>query len=1044
MISTIVGASIKNRWLVILLAAMTGFAGWQAFRGLPVDAVPDVTSVLVQVTTQVPALGPEEIERTVTVPIESGLNGVPGVVQVRSMTRYGLSVVSVVFEDGTEIYRARQLVSERLQAIRPQLPAEVEPALAPVSSGLGEIFHYIIEADQVAQGEARLEQLRELRGLQEGYVKPRLLGVKGVAEVNSIGGYERQYHVQPDPAKMARHGIHFSDFEEAIAKVNRNVGGGAIEQSGDQFIVQGSGLFKSLDDIRDVPVKTLENLRTVLIGDVATVGPGRELRTGAALHNGQEVVLGTAMMLLGENSRTVAFRVGERIRELEPGLPKGFHIKTVYDRGELVDSTLETVLHNLTLGAILVIGVLLLLVGNLRAALITAIVIPLSLLITFIAMRAFGISGNLVSLGALDFGIIVDGAVIVLDNCVRHLHARAKGLGRSLTDGELQATIREATLEIRKSAGFGELIIVVVFLPIFAFVGVEGRMFAPMAATFIFAILAALVLSFTFVPALASLLLQGRVADEEPWLMRRLSRLYEPLLGRSLGLRKAVLSLAVAAVLAGALLFTRLGGEFLPQLNEGSIALQFIRPVSVGLSHSVGLEQKSQVLLSRAPEVSHVFGRIGTSEVATDPMGVNISDTYVMLKPREQWPEVNGRRRTKEELVRFLLAELDSELAGQRVLASQPIQLRFNELLEGTRADISLKIFGDDQKTITELAQKAATILEKITGAGDVELEAKGVMSVLEVTPRKELLKRLGVSSQEVLETVETAVGGREVGTFYEGTRRYPIVVRLGEKERSDIETLKELPVGIAGAATLPLKQVAEIRFKETFSASSREQTKKRIAVLVNPRGRDTEGFVKEAQAKVAAGLELPPGAYLEWGGNFRNLKEARSRLALLAPVALVLILLMIFAAFRNWIETGLIFLCVPFALVGGVLALLAGGLPFSISAGVGFVALSGIAVLNGVVLVNYFNVLRSAGRSGRELVLQGSLLRLRPVLMTALVDVFGFVPMALSTGVGAEVQRPLALVVIGGILSSTVLTLVILPVLYHTFERAIVRDKTV
>ncbi|MCC7442683.1 MAG: efflux RND transporter permease subunit [Bdellovibrionales bacterium] len=1040
MISKLVQNSIRFRWLVILATAIVAIWGWQAFQSLPIDAVPDLTNVQVQVNTPVEALGPEEIERTITVPIETSLNGIPGVTQVRSITRFGLSQVTVVFEDDTDIYRARQLVSERLQTVASQLPEETFPELGPVTTGLGEIYHYVIEAEKPASGPERLEQLMELRALQDWHVKPRLLTVKGVAEVNSIGGFERQYHIQPDPKKMARYGIHFSDIEEAVEKVNRNVGGGYVEQTADQFIVQGSGLFKGVEDIRDVPVRTLENLSTITIGDIANVGLGKELRTGAAVHSGKEVVLGSVLMLMGENSRTVALRVAERIKEIQTGLPKGYKIEPVYDRSELVNATLSTVEHNLVLGAILVIVVLLLLVGNIRAALITAVVIPLSLLFTFIAMRRFGISGNLVSLGALDFGIIVDGAVIVLDNCVRHLHDKAQELKRSLTRDELDDTIHRATVEIRTSAGFGELIIVVVFLPIFAFVGIEGKMFVPMAATFIFAIVAAIILSFTFVPALASLILRGKVEDKEPKLMTWITRVYEPVLSKSLHRRKRVVGIAVGSVVLGVVLFSQLGGEFLPRLNEGSIATQFIRPVSVGLSHSIALEEKSQTIIAQEPEVKHVFTRIGTAEIATDPMGPNIADTYVMLKPMDEWPLVEGRRRTKEELIEAIVAKLDAMVPGQRVLVSQPIQLRFNELLEGTRADVSLKVFGEDQAVLTEQAQAIANIISTIPGAGDVEVEAKGTMSVLDVSPKKGLLRSLGVSGQEVLETVGVAIGGDEVGVLYEGMRRFPIVLRLDDEIRSDINALKSLPVGIAGNATVPLEELAEIRFKEAYSSFSREQTKRRVAVLINPRGRDTESFVEEAQQKIAEQVKLPPAYYVEWGGNFKNLQEARGRLLLLAPLALLLVLLMIYAAFRNVLETVLIFLCVPFALVGGVLALMARGLPFSISAGVGFIALCGIAVLNGVVLVNYFNQLRARGLTGERLVKQASALRLRPVLMTALVDVFGFIPMAISTGMGAEVQRPLAVVVIGGIISSTLLTLIVLPVLYFSLEKQIVR----
>lgn len=1040
MISKLVRTSIRYRWVVILLTVITGVAGWFAFTNLPIDAVPDITSVQVQVNTPVEALSPEEIERAVTVPVETALNGIPGVIQVRSITRFGISQVTVTFEEATDIYRARQLVAERLQGLEDALPQGAHPELGPVTSGLGEIYHYVIEAHKPAEGDARIAQLSEIRALQDWYIKPRLLTVKGVAEVNTIGGHERQYLIQPNPQKMAALGIHFSDIEEAIKTANKNAGGGYVEQTADQFLVQAFGLFTSLEDIRDVPVRSLENARVVSIGDIAEVSIGKELRTGAALHNGKEVVLGTVLMLLGENSRSVSIRVADQIEEIKKGLPEGYELKPVYNRSDLVNATLSTVEHNLLLGAILVIVVLFLLVGNLRAALITAIVIPLSLLFTFILMRRFGISGNLVSLGALDFGIIVDGAVIVLDNCVRHIHDRTQSLKRALSSAELNDTIHDATLEIRKSAGFGELIIVVVFLPIFAFVGIEGKMFAPMAATFIFAILSALVLSFTFVPALASLILRGKVEDKEPWIMRKLYGIYTPALEWSLRARKAVISIAILAVVLGAVLFARLGGEFLPQLNEGSIAIQFIRPVTVGISHSVALEEKSQEIIKSFPEIKDVFTRIGTAEISTDPMGPNIADTYLMLNPTKEWPLVEGRRRSKEELIQAIVAELEATSPGQRILVSQPIQLRFNELTEGTRADVSLKIFGEDQVKITELAEQAVAAIQGVPGAGDVELEAKGTVTVLDISPKKDVLKSMGVSSREVLETVGIAIGGQEVGTFYDGMKKFPIVVRLKDEDRSSIESIKGLPVGIQGSSTLPLSSVAEIKFVEAYSSFSREQTKRRIAVLINPRGRDTESFVEEAQKKVEETVKMPPGYYMEWGGNFKNLNEARDRLMILGPLALMLVLMMIYAAFKNILETALIFLCVPLALVGGVLGLMVAGIPFSISAGVGFIALSGIAVLNGVVLVNYFNELRGRGVCGVELVRKGSTLRLRPVLMTALVDVFGFLPMALSTGMGAEVQRPLATVVIGGIISSTLLTLIVLPVLYFALEKKILR----
>ncbi len=632
------------------------------------------------------------------------------------------------------------------------------------------------------------------------------------------------------------------------------------------------------------------------------------------------------------------------------------------------------------------------------------------------------------------------GRSIVLDNCVRHIQERTKGLGRKLSPSEIKDTIHEATMEIRKSAGFGELIIVVVFLPVFAFVGIEGKMFIPMAATFIFALVSALVLSFTFVPALGTLLLRGNVEDKEPLLMRALEIIYSPALNFSLKAKRLIIGLAICAVVLGGFLFTRLGGEFLPTLNEGSIAVQMIRPVTVGISHSVALEEKSQNIIKKIPEVSHIFSRIGTAEISMDPMGPNISDSYIMLKPESERPKINGKIRPKEEIVSEIVKELEATTPGQRLLVSQPIQLRFNELMEGTRSDVSLKIFGENQDVLTEEAEKVVAVIQKIHGAGDVEVEAKGKMTVLEIKPKYKTLKSLGISASEVLETVGIAIGGDQVGIFYEGMKRFPIVVRLGSEKRDDIEEIKKLPVGLTGGSTIPLSEVAEIRFKDNYSSYSREETKRRIAVLINPRGRDTESFIQEAQKAVEEQVKLPAGYYMEWGGNFKNLNEAKNRLAILAPLALIFVLIMIYATFRNIFETMLIFLCVPFALVGGVLALMIKGIPFSVSAGVGFIALSGIAVLNGVVLVNNFNNLRDKGKTGVEVIKRGALLRLRPVMMTALTDILGFLPMAIATGLGAEVQRPLATVIIGGIISSTLLTLIVLPVFYSSLEKWIMK----
>lgn len=1043
MINKIIRFSVYHWASVLVLTVIAAAIGWMSFQSLPIDAVPDITNVQVQINSSVEGLAPEEIERNVTYPTEAAMSGIPGVEQVRSITRFGLSQVTVVFEEGTDIYRARQLVSERLQGALGQLPKSVIPKLGPVSTGLGEIYHYALMADKIETGEARTRQLMELRALQDWFVKPRLLTVKGVAEINSIGGFSKQFHIQPDPKALAHYGLHFSDITDALSRTNQNVGGGYIQQSSEQLLVQGVGMLKTIADIKAVPVKSLESFRTIRVGDVATVALSRELRTGASLVNGSEEVLGTVLMLLGENSRTVSLRVADRIKEISQTLPPGYTIKTLYNRSDLVNATLGTVEHNLLTGAALVVVILLLLVGNVRAALITAVTIPLTLLLTFVGMKFFNISGNLMSLGALDFGIIVDGAVIVIDNCVRLLHERSAKLKRALSREEIKEAVYDASVEIRSAAGFGQLIIVVVFLPVFALVGVEGKMFKPMASTFALAVMIALVLSFTTVPALASVVFSGKVHEKEPFLMAWAKRLYQPILNLAMRFRKLTLGLGLGAIAVGGIIFANLGGEFLPQLNEGSSTIQFVRPVNISIDQSVALQSKSEHIIASFPEVESVFSRLGTAEVATDPMGVNLADTYVMLKDRKTWPKIeNGSIRTKDQLLQAILTELEQSLPAQRALVSQPIQMRFNELLEGTRADVSIKVFGDDMDQLASLAKELSEVVSKVPGAGDVELELRGTSPLLRVTPKVEMIQKLGASTRDVLETVGTAIGGEEAGFVYEGVRRFPLIVRLNDANRSNLDSVRSLPVGVGTNVNVPLSEVAEVKIAEAYGSVTREQSKRRAAVLINLRGRDTESFVGEAQKIVASKIKMPSGYYLEWGGNFKNLEEARSRLLVLTPLALGLVLLMIYAAFRSIPQTLLIFSGVPLALVGGVLGLVFNRLPFSISAGVGFIALSGIAVLNGVVLMNYFNDLQREGLHGEDLIKKGTLIRLRPVLMTALVDIFGFVPMMLSTGIGAEVQKPLAAVVIGGIVSSTLLTLVALPAIYLMFEKSMKRSE--
>lgn len=1044
MLRNIINYCLIHPIQIVLMAILLIISGLYAFKNLPIDAVPDITNIQVQVNTKVDGFGPEEVERLVTLPVEMSLNGIPGVDQVRSITRFALSQVTVSFEEGTNIYLARQLVSERLQSLKSDLPTNAIPILSPVTTGLGEVYHYVLDYKQKATGEKRIQQLSELRSIQEWFLKPRLMTVKGVAEINTIGGHEKQYLIQPDTKKLAQYGLDLEDIALSVSKANRNEGGSYIEQTGDQFLITAKGMFESLDDIASVPVRTLENLQVLRVRDIAKVQVGVSKRTGAALLNSEEVVLGTVLMLSGSNSREVSASVHEKILEVSKSLPKGIELKTIYNRSDLVDDTISTVQENIVAGAVLVIIVLLILVGNVRAALISAIVIPLSLLFSFIAMKYLGISGNLMSLGALDFGVITDGAVIVLDNCLRLLSEKKKDTGRALTQVEKRQTILEATLQIRKSAGFGEIIVAIAFLPVFAFVGVEGKMFIPMASTFIIAILGSLILSFTFVPAMAMLLIGRDTSDKEPWVMLKLHQIYVPLLEKALSYNKIIILSVIGLLALGGFFAVSIGGEFLPKLDEGSIAVQFIRPVSSGITHSVSLDAKSMEVILKTPEVSHVFSRIGTADIALDPMGPNISDSYVMLKPKSEWPEVKGSKRTKDEIIKEIVFNLDELVPGQRLLVSQPIQLRFNELLEGTRADVSLKVFGDDINLATETAEKIETVLKTIPGAGDVEVEIKGKQSVLEVIPDKKSLKTYGISQAELLESVGVGLGGLEIGKFYEGQRRFDIVIRLDDKQREDLTEIAKLPVTIAGNKTIPLDEIADLRFKDSFSSFSREQTKRRVAVLINPRGRSTEDFVELAKDKINKEIKLPAGIYLEWGGNFKNLKEARERLFILGPLTLLLILFMIHSAFGKLWQTALVAFTVPLAIVGGLISLTLSGEPFTLSAGVGFIALCGICILNGVVLVNFFNDLQEQGISGKVAIVKGAGLRLRPVLMTALTDVLGFIPMALSHSTGAEVQKPVAIVIIGGVLTSTILTLIVLPTLYFLIEAKIAKKESV
>lgn len=1034
MINKVIKFSVNNRIFVFMATIVLIVFGLKSFQELSIDAVPDITNTQVQINTQVKGLVPEEVERMVTFPIEYSMNGIPGVETIRSISRYGISQVTVIFQEGSDIYKARQLASEKLQNI--ELPSGVVPEMGPISTGLGEIFHYSIEAKNPEKDEEkRLLQLMELRSIQDWYIKPRLLTVKGVTEVNTIGGYEKQFFIQPKIDQMSKYGLHFDDVEAAIENTNLNVGGGYIQQTGEQLLVRGVGLLKGIKDIQDVVVKRLSSYQVITIKDIADVKFDKEIRTGAATVNGEESIIGTAFMLLGENSRVVAQRVSSKLEDVKKNLPEWVELKVLYDRSNMVNATLSTVEHNLLMGAGLVMVFLLLLVGNLRAAIITSLMIPVSLLMTFILMRWRNVSGNLMSLGALDFGIIVDGAVIVIENCVHRLQRKGKELGRELSRAEIKQLVIDSAIEIRSAAGFGELIVITVFIPLFALTGVEGKMFGPMAMTFIMALGSALLLSFTVVPALAATFLSGKTRDKKPFLMSMAEKVFRPILGFALRFKKGVLGIGIASIVMGIFMFSRMGAEFIPQLDEGDFAIQFIRPANISTENSVKLQRLSEDIIKKFPQVKDVFARTGAAEVATDPMGVNISDSYIMLKDKKEWPK-NYHIKSKKDLMSQVKEKLELYVPGQVLMLSQPVELRFNELLEGTRAAISAKIFGDDLDKLISYSKEVAEIVGEIEGSGEAESESKGKSPMLQYTPKVEELAQLGVTARPVLDAISTAIGGREVGHVFDGVKRFPIVTRLSEDERKDVKTVKKLPVGISDGFTVPIEQVAKIDFVETFSAVSRENSQRRVAVLVNPDTRDIESFVNKAKQEVESRIKLPEGYFIEWGGTFKNLQSAKERLGVLVPLALLIILAMLYAAFKNFAQVILIFTCAPMALIGGVLSLNLMEMPFSISAGVGFIALSGISILNGVVLVTYFNRLIKDGKTPDEVVKEGAMTRLRPVLMTALTDIFGFLPMMFSTGLGAEVQKPLATVVVGGIISATLLTLIVLPCLYRLFIR--------
>ncbi|MBL9219392.1 MAG: efflux RND transporter permease subunit [Opitutaceae bacterium] len=1039
MIDKILEFALRQRVFVLLGAvALIAVGTWSAVH-LPIDAVPDITNVQVQINTSVPALAPEEIEKLVTYPIEVEMGGIEKLLEVRSLSKFGLSQVTLIFEEDADIYRARQLAGERLQAVLEELPPGVTPKLAPITTGLGEIYHYTVHYEKGFKDAPAdpVDRLRELKLAQDYIVKPALRTVKGVTEVNTSGGYERQIVIMPDPVKLGSVGMTIGEISDVIAENVANAGGSVVEKGGEAVTVRAIGRVQTVAEIADLPLKFSGRTAALRVKDVATVGIGSGQRTGSATHDGEEAVLGSALMLIGENSRLVSGRVHEKLKEIQSKMPPGIVIETVYNRTDLVNSTIRTVEKNLLEGAILVIAVLIGLLGNWRAALIVACAIPLSMLFAMTGMVRYGVSGNLMSLGAVDFGLIVDGAVVMAENVVRMLAHRQHQVGRLLNREERLHTILAACKQVGTPTVFGVAIITIVYLPMFALTGVEGKMFKPMAFTVVFALIGALILALTVVPVLCSFFMTKKVSEEDNFLIRFAKNVYKPVLNFSLRMRWLMSLIAVGIFVFSMFVFSRLGAEFIPQLDEGSLATQMVRTTSIGLAPSIEMQNAAEkLMLEKFPEITHTFSRVGTSEVATDPMGVNIGDTYVLMKPPEEWRKIDGRTVTKDELTNLMAKELNTHFPGQSYLFSQPIELRFNELLSGSRADIAIKVFGDDYDTLEKVAGEVREIVEKIPGAADVEFDAAGKAPVLQVVVNRAAMARYNVHADEVNKVIGTAFAGTEAGVLVDGNRRFPIITRLPESARQDFANVANLPVRTSDGGFIALGQVAEVSVTESVNTISREAFQRRMAIQVNLRGRDVQSFVQEAQAKISAGVKMPEGYFVEYGGAFKNLQEARARLMVVVPMALLLIFLLIFMAFSSVRQAFIVYTGIPLAVTGGIFALWLRDLPFSISAAVGFIALSGVAVLNGVMMISFINQLREEGKSVREAVIEGALTRLRPVLMTALVASLGFVPMALAHGSGAEVQRPLATVVIGGIITATFLTLVLLPTLYCWFER--------
>jgi cobalt-zinc-cadmium resistance protein CzcA len=1040
MLENIIHFSIRQRWLVLFVVLALAGLGIYNFQRLPIDAVPDITNVQVQINTEAAGFSPLEVEQRVTYPVETAIAGLPHLAYTRSLSRYGLSQVTVVFDDGTDVYFARQLVNERLQEAKGQLPEGLEPKMGPIATGLGEIFMFIVEPKEGAvRPDGKPWSAADLREVQDWVVRPQLRNLKGVTEVNTIGGWQKQFHVTPHPDKLIAYGLTLQDVMTALARNNSNAGAGYLEKNGEQYLIRVPGQIETLADIGRIVVAQRDNV-IIRVRDIANVTTGQELRTGAATQNGREVVLGTVFMLIGENSRNVSQAVAKKLEEVNKSLPEGIVAKAMYDRTTLVDRTIATVETNLAEGALLVIVILFLLLGNIRAALITAAVIPLAMLMTITGMVTNKVSGNLMSLGALDFGLIVDGAVIIIENCLRRFGLEQHRLGRLLTRDERFDLAAKASAEVIKPSLFGVLIITVVYLPIFALTGVEGKMFHPMAFTVVLALIGALLLSLTFVPAGVALFISGKVDEKENLLLRKARDFYEPLLSFSLAHARAMMIGAVALVVISGAMAARMGTEFIPNLDEGDIALHALRIPGTSLTQAVGMQTILEDRIKQFPEVEAVFAKLGTAEVATDPMPPSVADTFIMIKDRKEWPDP---RKTKSELV----SEIEQavlKIPGNNYELTQPIQMRFNELISGVRSDVAVKVYGDDMEVLQEVGGKIEDVVTSVQGSADAKMEQVTGLPVLSIIPRKDALERYGINIADMQEIISVAMGGEVVGKVFEGDRRFDLVVRLPEHIRADMNALKNLPIALPSGKKgddhnpgfVPLSEVADLNVAIGPNQISRENGKRRVVITSNVRGRDLGSFVQQLRDAVEQRVELPAGYWVEYGGTFQQLISASQRLQLVVPVTFALIIFLLYSLFRSMRDALIVFSGVPLALTGGVFALWLRDIPLSISAGVGFIALSGVAVLNGVVMLTFIRQLIAEGRNVDEAIFDGALTRLRPVLMTALVASLGFVPMALNVGAGSEVQRPLATVVIGGIISSTALTLLVLPALYSLFSK--------